>query len=417
MARTRKKTNIVILGGGFGGVYVFKYLHRYFHKHPTVEILLVSERNYFLFTPLLHEVATGGVTAEHAVEPLQKIVSCCNTDFLEASVESVVTQKQEVITNAGVVPYDYLVLALGSETNYFEVPGAKEFCFTLKSLEDARTLKNHCIRMFEAASNTSDEQERKRLLHFVIVGGGPTGVELVAEMAEFFQETLNRLYARFHFERYLAVSLIERGRRLLPMFSEKMGRRSFDILRRKGVDVCLEKAVTKVGQGFLVVGGEQTISSATVVWVAGVKARQVGFDIPIEQDHRGRILVGTDLHVVKQGQIFAIGDVANSGGKKNGYPALAQVATQQARVAARNIVSDINGQPLTRFSYIHWGDLVSLGRFMAIGVVLTVPTSGRLTWFLWRMVYWSKLISWRKKMQVSLDWLMDLVTPRDISNI
>lgn len=418
MPHTRRKIKIVILGGGFGGVYTFKYLHRYFHKQSLVEILLVNEKNYFLFTPLLHEVATGSVTAEHVVEPLQKIVSCCNTDFLEARVDRILTQEQKVATSAGAILYDYLVLALGAETNYFDIPGAKEFTFSLKSLEDARALKNHCIRMFETASNTSDEYERRKLLHFVIVGGGPTGVELAAEMAEFFQETLNRLYGRFRFERYLAVSLIERGKSLLPVFSQKMGKRALETLRRKGVNVQLETSVTEVGQGFLVLDAKHRLSCGTAVWVAGVKPQRVDFDIPVEQDSRGRIFVDVTLHLVGQKKIFAIGDIANrKEGSKRGYLALAQVATQQARVAAKNIVADIKGRPSARFLYIHWGDLVSLGRWMAIGRVLMIPISGRFTWLLWRTVYWSKLISWRKRLQVALDWFANLISPRDISQI
>jgi len=414
---TQPKQRIVIVGGGFAGVYTFKSLHNFFHNDDRVELILVSQRNYFIFTPLLHEVATGAQAPENIVEPLPQLIACCNTDFVEADLQRVNTQARKVETVLGDIPYDYLLLALGSTTNFFNIPGASEYCFTLKSLENAVNLKNHFIDVFEEASSLKDESELAALLRFVVIGGGPTGVELAAEMSDFFFGTLAKLYRRYHLEKVIKIDVCQRGDSLLPQFSEHLRRKSEQALRHKGVNVLLKTGIKEVGKNFVITHNGERIDAHTIIWTAGVKPIEVPFDSEVARHDSGRILVDPTLQLPQHPGIFAIGDMAHSEHGGRPLPALAQVAVRQAHSAARNIYRLIEHKKPCRFRYYHKGDLISLGSWLAVAEVYWFHSLGHFAWWMWRTIYLFKIISWRKRIKVAVEWTLNIFANRDVSKV
>ena len=411
-----KKTRIVILGGGFGGVYTYKSLHKYLHKNPDGEIIMVSKTNHFLFTPLLHEVATGNQEPTNITEPLRKIVGCCLSEFYMTQAHSVDPQKKILITDAGNIPYDILVLTPGAKTNFFGCEGAEEHCFTLKNLQDALTLKNRCIDIFEEASKTSAE-EQKQLLSFSIIGGGPTGVELCAEMAELFYETFATYYPKKLIDN-ITLRLIQSGKSLVPMFPEYFQSYSRKTLEEKHVHLMLNTKVTSITQESFTLNTGEIIPSHTHIWVAGIQPQSIDFLTPIEKNDRGQIKVNSTLQSHTYPEIFVIGDSAEFQDiHGNILPATAQVATRQAKNVGKNIALYIKKEPLENFHYTHSGDLLSLGKWHALGHVMGKNFSGKFAWWLWRSIYLMKLISFNKKMRVALSWTLDIFSKRDISKI
>lgn len=421
------KTRIVILGAGFAGVYSFRYLHRHFHKDPTVELVLVNRTNYFLFTPLLHEVATGSVNPSHIVEPIRRVLGCCLADFWQAEVRRVRLEEHIVETTLGELPYDYLIIALGSQTHFYDTPGAREHALTLKSLDDALNVKRRVIATFEEASKEKDAASRRAKLSFAVVGGGATGVELAAELAELIYETLPTHFPRLDFGE-VSITLLERGDELLKRFSKKLRSKAFQTLRRKKVRVTLEAAVSSVepaGVYWRSAGMKpgdtppEFLAARTVIWTSGIRPALLETIPAVERDWQGRFVVNTLLQLPRHPNVFALGDIAafTDPSGPDPLPPFAQVATKEAKGAARAIVALRKGQRPAPFRYRHRGDLVSLGQWMAVGEIARVRFWGHFAWWLWRTIYLSKLISWRKKFKVALDWTINLFSPRDISEI
>ncbi len=412
----QQKTRIVILGAGFGGVYAYKRLHKVFHHDSNIELVLVNRTNYFLFTPLLHEVATGSIAAENIVEPIRKVLGCCLTDMHVGEVEYISFKEKYVEMLHGRIDYDYLVMGLGSTTNFFGVPGAEENCFTLKSIKDALHIKNRCIDVCEEALHIYDEQERKKMLRMVIIGGGATGVELAAEMVELFHHTLEKYFCNKQIRRDAEIVLVHRDAELLPMFSEELRKKSLQVLRKKGIKIMLNTEVVRVdNQGVHLKNGE-VIETHTPIWTAGIQPTPVNLDVKIKNKN-GSIPVEQTLNMKDYPEVFCLGDMSGYIDEHTGkpLPALAQVAVKEAESVANNIIRSMQGQPLLNFHYKHKGSMVSLGQWMAIGEVAKFSFSGHLAWWMWRTLYLSKLISWQKKLKVAGNWTLNLFSPRDIS--
>lgn len=408
---------ILIVGTGFGGVYTLKKLHERFHRNPHVKLSIVGEKNYFLFSPLLHEVATGGVSPENITEPIRDMFACCLYDFHEGKAGSVDVKEKTLTVKGEKIPFDYLVLAPGAETMYYNIPGAQENSFSLKSLEDAIKIKNHIISQVEKASDSRESEERKKMLKFVVVGGGPTGVEFAAELQEFIKDTFSRYYRKDVIQD-ASVVLIQKMPELLMQLGARLRKKSLQTLQRKGVEVILSADVTEVFPDRILVNNEKNISTETVVWVAGVKPVSIVLDDFVTKTPDGKVLVNDYLQVEGTSNIFALGDFsACKQSNATLLPALAQVAVREAELVAKNISLLINGAQPKKFMYHHKGDLLSVGRWMALGQIKGVPFSGGLAWLLWRTVYLSKLISWRKKIRVSVDWTINFFLPRDITKL
>lgn len=408
--KTRK--TIAILGTGFGGMYTWKYLIK---KYPKARYILVNHTNYFLFTPLLHEVATGSLYHRQVVEAVRHLIEGTGSEFLMANVLSINTAGKEIVTDKGVIQYDIAVLALGSRTSFFNVPGAEEHSLILKNIADAIKIRSKIIDAFEQAVMVKNKAERKRLLSFVIVGGGPTGVEFAAESAQLLWETFDRFYDDIHVDD-ITLTLVTRDPELLPMFHKKIRSNAQKALISKKIHVITNESVQAVRNDGVVLGSGKKIDAAHVIWTAGV-VPNVPQAMPIfELDKNGRIVVDEFLRVKGVKDVYAIGDIASFAGKEGKpLPMLAQVAVQQAKVAAINISRECEKQPLKKFKFFHIGDLVSIGKWNALGDIMGIRLSGPIAWFVWRTVYLFKFFSWSKRLKIAVDWTVDLFYPRDIT--
>ncbi|MEK7564289.1 MAG: NAD(P)/FAD-dependent oxidoreductase [Patescibacteria group bacterium] len=410
-----ESVKVLIIGNGFGGVYTLKNLDKIFRKKTNVRISLIGEKNYFLFTPLLHEVATGSINPENIVESIRKVLGRCLDSFYLGKVDFVNLQDRTVTVNNTKVAYDYLVLSPGSETNFYNTPGGDKYSLTLKSLHDAIKIKNHLITQIESISCTTDIETIKRKLTFVLVGGGPTGVELAAEIHELIEQTFSHYYSH----KVIAnarVILIQNQSELIPRFGEKLRKKSLDILQKKGIEVILSTRVTEVGETFVTLDNGTKIETETTIWVAGIRPVEIKFNGDVEKNELGQVLINEYLQIPNYKEVFFIGDGAAF--KNTDYDvlqALAQVAEKQAKHVALNIKYLITNKELKKFVYRHSGNLVSIGQWMALGEVFHIFLSGRITWWIWRTVYLSKLISFRKKVRVAFDWTINIFSPRDIS--
>lgn len=309
------------------------------------------------------------------------------------------------------------MVGTGAETNYYNIPGAKEHTLSLKNLSEALAIRNKIIDLCEEASRTVDPEARKKLLSFVVVGGGPTGVELVAEIQEFVEETLALYFEHPSLKKEFTVSLISAGKDLLSGFDPKLRLWAEKQLQKKGVTVKLNMAVTNVTPDAISFGDGSTMQSSCTLWVAGVKAHYPKIE-GLVYDPSGRIVVEETLQAKSQPDIFILGDASfHKDTKGSVAPMLAQVASKEATTVACNIQALIRGQKLHPFIFRPTGVLVSLGQWYAIGKIGPFRVRGRFAWWLWRTVYLFKFISWRKRIKIALEWTINLFYPRDITKV
>ncbi len=389
---------ILIVGGGFAGVYAFTELHKKYHKHPEVQISMISREDYFLFTPLLHEAATGGIGADSVKFGIRSTLNCCLQDFVQATVLHVDLARRIVSTTAGQHSYDVLVYALGAGTGYFSLPEASRKHVTpLKTADDAKRIKERLVDLFE------DNAPNPIV---AVVGGGPTGVETVAEVNEYF-ETLRKLFKRKDGK----AVLIHAGDRILPKFNIELGKKAKAILVKRGVEVIVKSQVTSVDAHGLTLSSGRTIPAKLVIWAAGVVANRVPFAPEPRADEKGRITVLPTLQMPENPEVFIVGDSAGVAG----VPMTAQAAVLEAKHAAHNISAFLDGRATKPFTYKSRGDLFSLGQWLAGAEIFGVRFFGHFAWWLWRTIYLSKMIGARNKAKVMLDWTFNLFLPRDIS--
>jgi NADH dehydrogenase len=416
-----EKRRVVIVGAGFGGVYTYRHLSRLVRKKKDVEIILINPSNYFLFTPLLHEVATGGIPPEHTTEPLRKILGCPERSLVLGTVEKVFFKDKKVTVRVGdkveEISYDILVLASGSKANVPRVKGAEHISYTLKTMEDAVLIKNRLIEIFEKAVSLTPE-EQKKLLSFVIIGGGPTGVELSAEVADLIFETFQKYY-RGDLIKNVSVTLVHKDPNLLSGFSPFTQKKSLVLLQKKGIAVVLGKGVLEVGDDFVALDDGTSLVSVTTIWTGGVVPVSISFDEEVAMAPGGRMITSHFLTMINKEDVFILGDMAHVEDARfpKGVPAMAQVAVQEAALVAKNIVATLYGKKIKSFRYKPKGELVSLGQWMAAGKAYSLPVSGAFAWWVWRAVYLSKMISFTKRCKVALDWIINTFLPRDISEL
>lgn len=394
----RSPKKILILGAGFAGIYAFFELHKRYHKDPSVSLRLVSATDYFLFTPLLHEVATGGVSQENVAFNIYSIAPCC-LDFTKARVEKIDTAGRSVKTSAGEFEYDYLIYALGSGTNFFGLPeAAQKRVLPLKTLADARAIKARLVGLFKQGE----------MPHVVVVGGGPTGVEVAAEAHEYLEQLIKtfRILKAPH-----PLTLVHGGDRLLPQFSPELGANAAHVLKRRGVEIAGNDTVIDVEKDEVVLASGRHLPANVVIWGAGVKAQPAPFSPAVETDAKGRILVTESLYLKNDPRVFIAGDAA----ALDSVPMTAQAAVAMGRAAGDNIARDIERAPMKIFTYRHKGDMFSLGQWFA-GAEIAGGWRffGHFAWWLWRTVYLSKVIGFRNKIKVMVDWTLNIFLPRDI---
>jgi NADH dehydrogenase len=411
-------SRVVILGVGFGGLFTALELEKQLRKTAGAEILLLDAHNFHLFSPMLHEVTSGSVEPRHVVRPIRALGRKTRLTFERKEVQSIDLERRKVLTDHGEIGYDCLVIALGSTTNFFGVKGAVENALTFKTLKDAVRLRNHLLEMFEQAYLESDLEGRRRLLTFVLVGAGCTGVELATELHDVMNGTLAKSYPGLDVNEVRLV-VVEATGRIIPCVGDRLADLALEKLRRKGIEIRLDAPVVGVNDRAVELADGEVLPTKTVIWTAGVKANRVGEALPVEKDKLGRIVVDEYLELPAFPGVFALGDCAWSWDPRRqaALPPTAQVAVQQARCVARNIARELRGQDKQPFVYRHQGDLVSLGAGDGVGEIAGVKFSGLPAWLLWRAVFLGKLIGWKNRIRVALDWIVGSFFDRDISKL
>jgi len=415
--RKTDKIRIVILGGGFAGVAAAQYLDRTAAKRADVEVILVSRDNFTLFTPMLDEVAAGDLEPAHICNPLRKLLQRVTTLTGEIRAIDVaarqVTISYGVRTHTRVLAFDHLVLALGSETNYFGIPGIAEHALGIRTLGDAVMLRAWVIAMLESASVESDPGRRKRMLTFVVAGGGFAGVETVGAINDLARESLPH-YGSVD-PREVRVVLIEGGKAILPELGEELGLYAQEKLGERQVEIKLGAKVVAYVDGTVRCTDEEAIPADTLVWAGGVSPNPILKGMPFEL-HRGRIVVDAALEVLRFPGIWAVGDCAAivDPTSKAPYPPTAQHAIREGRRAAKNICARLNGKRTIPFKYKAPGQLATIGRRTGVARIFGLKFSGVVGWVLWRTVYLMKLPRLEKKLRVGLQWALDVVFDRDL---
>lgn len=412
---TRHK--ILILGGGFGGMYAALQLDRALARRSDIEVTLVNKENFFLFTPMLHEVAASDLDMTHIVNPIRKMLS--RVQFFEGHVESIDLQARKVLVAHGTdhhhhtLDYDHLVLSLGTVTNFFALPGVEERALTMKSLGDAIYLRNLLIDHLEEADFECCADRREPLLSVVVAGGGFSGVETVAAINDFMREAL-RFYPRLD-ESQLRLVLVHPGSVILPELGPDLGAYAQKKLAARGVEIHTGKRVKLVDGRVVVLDDGTVIPAETLIWTAGTAPNPMLSQLPCGRE-RGRLIVEPTLEVAGWPGVWAVGDCGHIVDSETGapYPPTAQHALREGRVAATNILADIDHLPKKPFRYRTLGQLAAIGRRAGVARVLGLRFSGFLAWWLWRTIYWSKLPSWEKKLRVAFDWTLDLAFTKDL---
>ncbi len=393
---------IVIVGGGFGGIELAKKLRK-----AEVQIIMIDKHNYHTFQPLLYQVATAGLEPDSIAFPLRKIFKHQkNFYFRMAHAECVLPQTNTLITNIGNIQYDYLVLATGSTTNYFGLKDLTAHSLPMKSIPQALNLRSVILQNFEKALLTDNISERESLMNFVIVGGGPTGVEMAGAMGELKKHVLPTDYAELDFRR-MHIHLIEAGSRLLGGMSPQSSEKALDFLKKFDVHVWLNTAVTTYNGLQLQMKNGKTLQTQTVIWSAGVMGNTIqGLDTPAIT--RGQRIITDEINRVKgYNNIFAIGDLAAmiSENNPNGHPMLAPVAMQQGNLLAKNIVNLIKNNPTQPFKYFDKGSMATVGRNRAVVEVGKIKSQGFIAWFLWMTVHLMTLVGFRNKVVTLVNWM------------
>ena len=413
----KHKKRIIIIGAGFGGVYTARKLAKKL-KQTEVEIILIGRVNYFLFTPLLPEVATGSLSPLSVAEPIREIFRHLSVRFIQSEVKSINLAKKQIKLKTAVLSYDILIVSSGAKTNWHNVIGADKYTLPLKSLADAAAIRNRIIDAFEQAANEPSQKVRRELLSFVVVGGGATGVELVAELSEFIHGTMCQYYAgTFCLAKEVRISLISGQQALLSQFEAVFQRQARQILKQKNINIFEGRKVVSISKEAISLDDGKTIASQTVIWVAGVSPQYPTIYPSGKFDVAKGLPVDKFLRLIDWPEVFILGDVAVASTNGKIVPMMAQVAVQQSEIIALNVINFINDNRLITFSYRPKGSLLSLGQWQAIGRIYGIPIGGQLAWWLWRTVYLFKFISPKKKFKVAFEWTINLFYPRDITKI
>ena len=412
------RRKIVIVGGGFGGVYAALELDKWLFRFPDVDVTIVNRDNFFLFTPMLHEVAASDLDITNIVNPVRKLVS--NMEFFDGDVEKVDLESRTVTVSHGDghthdLPYDHLVLAPGSVTNFFNLPGLEERAITMKSLGDAIALRNRMIQQLEEAETECGAPDRDHLMTFVVAGGGFAGVETIAGMNDFVHQAL-KFYPHIPKQK-IRMILVHPGEVILPELSEKLGRYAQEKLVGRGVEIRSKTKVAAVTERGVKLSDGTEIDAATIIWTAGTQPNPLMKTLPCRLE-KGKVCVDEFLQVPGFPGVWALGDCAlvpdilsRTGGF---HPPTAQHAIRQGKVLAQNILAELRGTPKRPFSFRTIGQLASLGRRTGVAQVFGFHFSGFVAWWMWRTIYLMKLPRLEKRLRVALDWTWDLVFSKDL---
>ena len=410
MAFERK--NILILGGGFAGTTLLRKIQDIYQNDEQIDINLVSDDNFFLFTPMLPEVASGMLHASDVSTPIRTF--CKHAQFYHAKVSSVDFEKKQVIikrifdAKEMTLEYDYLILSLGSIDNFFGNKNMERYSFTIKTLEDALAIRNHVISMLESADNESNIKLQDGLSNFVVVGGGFAGVEIATEINHFVQDAAFSYYKNID-RRKLRVFLISARPGILPEVGDELGEFALRSLQKSGIKVITNTKAIDAGVDFVTLDNGTKIPCGTLVWAGGVMVDPTITSLDCEHGPSGRILVDDFLRVKEHEDVFAIGDCAYLEDKQTNkpYPPTAQIALRQAKIVTQNIVSSLKGNSLTAFTYKNRGIMATIGKRNAVALLGKRKVHGLLAWVIWRYFYLTNLPTTEKKIRVGFEWFLD----------
>ncbi|MHB9130172.1 MAG: NAD(P)/FAD-dependent oxidoreductase [Armatimonadota bacterium] len=405
---------IVILGAGFGGWYLVRYLARGIRRaRITAEITLIDRNNYFFFIPLLHEAMVGHVEMHHILHPIRQSLRRLPVIFRQTEVKGIDLAARTVTTRNSTLTYDYLVLALGSVTNYFNNEQFARYGFPMKSPDDAYRLRSHVVTMFEKAAESDDTELRRQLLTFVMVGAGYTGQETVTELYDLIHTSLLPDYPQICPEE-IHLLLVD-GHPNLPMPPDAaLARQALHVLQRMGIEIHLNTRAKDAGPGWVEFADGERINTGTLIWAAGVRANPIVDSMPGEKRSMNRIPVLPTLQLPDHPEVFVLGDCAYfKTSDRHALPPTAQVANQQAVTAAKNLMHLLTGRPPVPFRYHHKVELETLGRYKAVSQVGSLRFHGFLGWFILRIIYLYILPCWRERFRIASDWTLNLFFPPD----
>lgn len=404
-------THIVVLGAGFGGLEFC----RAFKGRDDVRITVIDRQNHHLFQPLLYQVATAGLSAPEIAQPIRSILGNQNNVhvLLDEAVNIDSDERRVQLRDTGSIEYDYLLVAVGARTNYFNNDHWEQFAPGLKTLDDARRIRHNLLLAFEEAERERDPVQRDRLLRMVVVGGGPTGVELAGSIAELAKRVLARDFTNIDPSR-ARVTLLEVAPRILGPFSEKLSASAKKQLEELGVEVRLNQKLQDIRDGEVILENE-TIEAETILWGAGVRASPLCDLIPVDRDKAGRLKVNSNLSLPDYPEVFAVGDIVHLiDTKGKAVPGVSPAAMQMGRHAAREIIRQLKDpQAAARpFTYFDKGNMATIGRSRAIAQIGPLQFSGFLAWMAWLFVHLIFLVGFRNKLAVLLQWFYSYINFR-----
>jgi NADH dehydrogenase len=413
-----KAKRVLILGGGFGGIYAALKLEKLLRRHDDLEVTLVTRDNYFLFTPMLPEVAAGELEQNTIVNPLRKLLR--RVKSFVGTIEAIDLNARHVIVSHGFdghiheLPYDQLIVALGARTNFFDLPGVEASCLTLKTLGDAIAVRNQLITDLEEANSECAAGERQPLLTFIVAGGGFAGVETLGGINDFVREAI-RFYPNLHPD-YLRFVLVTPDELILPELNRKLGIYAQRKLTMRGVEIITGAKVSAISGGIVKLTSGEKIQANTLIWSAGTAPNPLIAKLSAPK-RNGRIVVDAYLGVEGWPGIWAVGDCASVRSSRAGgfYPPTAQHAMREGKLVARNVAATLYGGQKKPFRYRTLGQLAAIGRRTGVASILGVNFSGFVAWWLWRTIYLCKLPRLEKKVRIALDWTLDLCFAKDFA--
>ena len=403
-----QRKRVVIVGGGFGGLNAAKALR----KFSELEITLIDRRNHHLFQPLLYQVAMAGLSPADIAAPIRGVLSGQkNLQVVCGEVESVDAENNRLKTSIGDLEFDYLLLACGAMHSYFGKNEWEKFAPGLKSLEQATEIRRRVLHAFEQAELAEDALEQRKHLTFVIVGGGPTGVELAGAIGEMSRFTLAKDFRNID-AKSARIMLIEAGPRILPMFSEPLASRAMRDLEGLGVQTWTNSRVTAVSENGVEIESE-SINASTVLWAAGIEASPIGRESGMRCDRQGRVVVQKDLSLPNHANIFVIGDQCSFADENDRtLPGVAPVAVQQGRHFAKVIRAELEGKTRPEFRYVDKGQMATIGRSRAIAETGKMRLTGFTAWSAWLLVHIYFLTGFRNRLFVMMSWAWSFITFR-----
>lgn len=429
----KETKRVVIVGGGFAGLYTALGLDKSLGYHSNLEVIVIDQKNFFLFPPLLPSAAVGTIESPQVTYPFRRIFETTNIFFKKGTVVNVDPKVKEVHLRVHLqddstlgpgelieqrIPYDYLVLAPGSTTQTFNTKGVETHALFVRELEDAIKIRNRIIDCFERAACSTSESVQRELLRFAVVGGGPTGIETATEIKDLIHEVLLKRYPEIH-SSWPEVSIIQSGPQILPGWPDDVVKRTTDQLKRLGVGLILNTRVIEVKPNEVLLKEGNSVQARTCLWCAGVQPSPLVAVCGLPLDKSGRVAIADDLRVPGYPEIFVLGDAAHlvDARTQKPLPPLGQVAFQQGAHTAKNLVRLLNQKPAKPFRYFNFGALVSVGEHYAAVNLLGVKISGFVGWIIWRTLYLSKIIGINNRIRILVDWTLDLLIERSITQV